>query len=123
MKKRLLMMSGLLVLILALGVYQVATEMQATAIAKPTLTFDEDQAVCICKVWVAADNGGKEITAVIRLREDEKSVEVWEASSTGILNFSETAPAAPGHTYRMTVDVKVDGRRIPKISIEETYGQ
>lgn len=121
MKKRLLMMSGLLVLVLVLGFYQVAVKTQATAIAKPTLTFDEDQAVCVCKVWVAADNGGKEITATIRLREDEKSVEVWKASSTGILNFSETAPAEPGHTYRMTVEVKVDGRRIPKINIEEFY--
>lgn len=121
MKKRLLMMSGLLVLVLALGFYQVAAKTQATAIAKPTITFDEEQAICICKVGITADSGGRKITATIRLWEDGRCVGTWKEKGEGVLQFSETVPALPGSTYRLTVRVSIDGRRLPTMSVENVY--
>lgn len=119
MKKRFFILSVLLVLVLLFLLYTITMETQATAIAKPALTFDEGQASC--KVWVAADTGDKDISVVIRLRRDDEVVALWKDSAYGILNFSATAPAAPGHTYRMTVDVTVAGKRLPKIDMEIVY--
>lgn len=83
----------------------------------PTLDFIGTTAYC--DLSVTADPG-EEITANIKLWHGSTCLKGWTVSDEYSLEFTGTCPVVSGQTYRMTVDVKIDGVAKPQVSNTQT---
>ena len=84
----------------------------------PRISFDGTTASCT--VFIAADRPTDDIDAVIKLWQGSRCIETWEESSVGDLAFSGKVTVSKGKTYRLTVDVTLEGKAHPRFSVEGT---
>ena len=84
----------------------------------PGISFSGTTATCT--VFIAAEQMTDDIDAVIKLWEGSRCIETWKRSSVGDLAFSGEASVTRGKTYKLTVDVTLEGKALPEFSIEGT---
>lgn len=99
-------LSLLLTLLLLFSSFSVQAATSRSAGIQAELSFDKQTA--ICKAIVDVDNDD-EISITIKLWEGTRCIKTWTSSGTGYLSFSKTAAATTGKTYKLTVDVKING--------------
>ena len=70
-----------------------------------------------CSVIITANNGNDEIEATIKLWQGSMCVATWPEDGTGNIIFSDTATVTKGKTYKLTVDVVINGVAQPQASV------
>lgn len=83
---------------------------QATArmiYALPFISFKGNTATC--NVTINVDSQKDNVVAEIELWQGDNFVTSWDASSTGMLRFEETAQVVSGKTYTLKVTFTVNG--------------
>ena len=84
----------------------------------PGISFNGTTATCT--VFIYAEQMTDDIDAVIKLWQGSRCIKTWEESSVGDLAFSGEASVTRGKTYQLTVDVTLEGKTLPRFSIEGT---
>lgn len=73
-----------------------------------------------CGVLVSADYTTQEIEATITLWHGNSWIERWEVSGYGYFYWQDTVPVTSGNTYRLSVDVSIDGEDLDQVYISKT---
>lgn len=115
MKKRIFPILFVLIMLFSSTAHAASTR---AATVVPDISFSGTTATCT--TFIAADRTTDDIEAVIRLWQGNKCIETWNRSSVGILSFSGTATVTRGKTYRLTVDVTIAGKDLPRFYTEKT---
>ena len=115
MKKRILILSIALMLLISIPVQAVAAPRAA---GKPTLTFSGTTATCYVKV--TGNNANDSVSAVMRLWDGDECIRTWSGSGTSYITLSKTATVTQGHTYTLTVDAVIGGVTQPRASTSGT---
>lgn len=103
MKKVALLLA--LVLIISLPM-EVAASTRALRVV-PTLSFSGTTATC--KATVTGDNTSQYIQVNMKLMYGNTTVASWSGSGYGYVYLSKTAAAVSGRTYKLVVQVTLDG--------------
>ena len=97
----------LLALILAINLpLNVAATTRASSIT-PQLSYSGSSAKCI--VAVVGDNSSQHIEVTMKLMYGSSTVASWTGSGYGYVYLSKTATITTGRTYKLVVEVTVDG--------------
>ena len=67
-----------------------------------------------CHVTAVADNMSEYLEAKIKIYRDNIWIGTWNETGYGYILFSEDIAVLSGSTYKLVVDVKVDGVAIPR---------
>lgn len=111
MKKVALLLALVLVLMPPVSVQAVTPRSINTV---PTITYSGTQANCV--VQIIDSNPSSDIEATIKLWRRNTCLEKWEVSGSGIIIFSDTVTVEKGNTYRLSVDVTVNGVTNPTVT-------
>ena len=84
----------------------------------PELSFTGTTANCTVRVF--ADYTTQEIEATITLWHGNSWIERWEVSADGYFSWHDTVPVTSGNTYRLSVDVSIDGEDLDQVYISKT---
>ena len=87
--------------------------------AVPNIIFSENTATCY--VRIIGDTVSDSIQATIKLTHGKTVVATWQATGTGYIYFSETAPATPGETYNLIVYLTINNTAYQPIYCTKTY--
>ena len=109
MKKIAFVLAVILVFSIPLSVQ--AAQPRAISIV-PEITLEGTSLTCY--VSAAADHISEHLEATIRIYRENTLIYTWYASGYGYIDFTRTRGAPSGYTYRMTVDLTVDGVAIPQ---------
>lgn len=82
----------------------------------PTLTFDGTTAKC--SIFVAGTAPSDEVSATLQLWKGNTCIATWKKESTTYLFINETATVEKGKTYKLTVDISING--IPQATVPIT---
>ena len=115
LKKRIFPILFVLIMLFSSTAHAASTR---AATVVPDISFSGTTSTCT--TFIAADRTTDDIEAVIRLWQGSKCIETWNRSSVGILSFSGTATVTRGKTYRLTVDVTIAGKDLPRFYTEKT---
>lgn len=115
MKKRIFPILLIFLMVFSSTAYAASTRAAAVV---PRISFDGTTASCT--VFIAADRATDDIDAVIKLWQGSRCIKTWEKSSVGDLAFSGEASVTRGKTYELTVDVTLEGKELPRFSVEGT---
>lgn len=115
LKKRILPILFIFLMLFSSTAYAASTRAAAVV---PRISFDGTTASC--SVFIAADRPTDDIYAVIKLWQGSRCIKTWEESSVGDLAFSGKVTVSKGKTYQLTVDVTLDGKVQPRLSVEGT---
>lgn len=80
----------------------------------PGLEIDGN--IAYCDLSVNCDYSTDTIRATIRLWKDNAVITTWYRSATGYLAFQDTCTVIPGHTYKLTADVTINGYTYPTVT-------
>lgn len=127
MWKRVLALSGALVLVLGLTVQ--ATPVFAAGLSGRTefvlatgsyadLSFDGTTVTCEARI--RPNNSSDVISMTVKLWKGDVCLKTWTASGSGILYIRKTATVTSGQTYTLTVDATINGVAQPQKSITRT---
>lgn len=100
---------------LALPVYASAAESRAITIV-PAISFDGTTATCNARI--VGNTIDEELHATIRLYRGNTLVATWTAEGNGYIFFSKTKTVTKGYTYKLTVDLTVDGEACTQVYVE-----
>ena len=81
----------------------------------PGLTFEGTTAKC--SVTVIADKTNDKITVTTKLWKGSSCIAIWNSSGNGYVNVAYTKNVTSGATYKLTVDVTINGIPEPTVSI------
>lgn len=84
----------------------------------PAITFDGTTANC--SVTIVGDQLTDDLTATIKLWRGTTCLETWTASGEGYIFWDDTATVTKNKTYKLTVDVTVNGVTKPQVYAEGT---
>lgn len=115
LKKRIFPILLIFLMVLSTTAY---ADSQRVAQIVPSISFNGTTATCT--VFIAADYATDDIDATIKLWHGNECIKTWERSSVGTLTFSGDAKVTKGETYKLTVDVTLDGDDLPRFSVEGT---
>lgn len=87
--------------------------------AWPEISFSGNTATCYVDIYGTAASDS--LRATIKLTHDKTVVATWQATGTGYIHFSETAPATPGETYNLIVYLTINNTAYQPISCTKTY--
>lgn len=73
-----------------------------------------------CTAYVRADSGSDEIVAMMRLWDSGTCLRTWRSTGKGSVNLEESYAVSRGKTYRLTLDVTINGRVQPTQSTSKT---
>lgn len=73
----------------------------------PDLSFDGTTANCVVRIMGNSTN--EEMNATIRLYRGSICIATWYAQGNGYIFFSKTKAVTAGYTYKLTVDLTIDG--------------
>lgn len=107
-----------LVLIFILGISAQASGPLRQPLLYPGLTFSGTTATCKAEVY--ADNVSDQITVTMKLWHNGSLLKSWTKSGTMSVKMTKTATVAKGKTYKLTVDVSINGIVQPQKSITKT---
>ena len=100
------MILAIAILVVSLAAPAMAVEPRAVTII-PDLTFDGTTATCA--VSMSANTMSDYLVAYVKLWHGTNIVASWSRSGNGYIFFTETAEVVKGYTYRLTVDLVVNG--------------
>lgn len=103
-KMSLILVVAMLFSILALPA--AAAEPRAVTIV-PDLSFDGTTANCV--VHIMGNSTNEEMDATIRLYRGSTLIATWYAEGNGYIFFEKTKTVTKGYTYKLTVDLTIDG--------------
>ena len=103
MKKVALILAVILALYIPLTVQAATRELSVS----PTLSFCGTTATC--KATVTGDNTSQYIQVNMKLMYGNTTVASWSGSGYGYVYLSKTATAVSGRTYKLVVQVTLDG--------------
>ena len=106
MKKRILALTMILVLALAIS----AQAAMWSASINPRIEFNGTSATCIVSV---RGEVGDAITVRAKLWQGSACLKDWQASGVVSVILSKPATVVKGETYRLTADVTIDGVKHP----------
>lgn len=84
----------------------------------PELTFDGTTANC--SVAVVASTTDDNLTATIKLWEGSTCLKSWTVSGEGYIFWEDTVTVTKNSTYKLTVDVTINGVSKPQVYAEST---
>lgn len=113
MKKRYLLIGGILAILLTTSAYAIVPRTYAA----PELYFSGRTANCA--VEVAADYSTDKINASMALWNGRTCIASWEKSDVGFLELSGEATVDKGKTYELTVDITINSKVYPTASISK----
>ena len=67
-----------------------------------------------CTVRAIADNMSEYLEATIRLYRGSTLIATWYEDGYGYINWTQTKTVLSGYTYKLTVDLTVDGDAVPQ---------
>lgn len=86
----------------------------------PELTYNGTTANC--SVTIVASTTSQEIIATMKLWYGSTCLETWTARGEGYVFWDDTATVTRNRTYKLTVDVTVDGVAEPQVYVESRCG-
>lgn len=113
MKKCAMLLAVLLILSIPVTVNAASTRMLSIM---PELTFDGTTANC--SVAVIGNNTSEDIDVTIKLWHGTTCLETWTASGDGYVFWDDTATVTKNQTYKLTVDVTINGVSKPQVYVE-----
>lgn len=87
--------------------------------AWPEISFSGNTATCAVDIYGNAASDS--LRATIKLTHDKTVVATWQATGTGYIYFSETAPVTPGETYNLIVYLTINNTAYQPIFCTKTY--
>jgi len=109
MKRIALVLAVIIVLSMPLSVQ--AVQSRAISIT-PEVSVSGTTATC--NVTVMADNMSQYLEATIKLYRGSTLIATWYEEGYGYIRFRETKTVLSGYTYKLTVDLTVDGVAVPQ---------
>ena len=99
----------LLMVVCANGAYAKVPETATieSLIISPSLSYDGS--IANCGVVVRADKSSDSIYVTMKLWQGNFLLATWNASGTGNVSMSKQKSVAYGATYKVTVDVSING--------------
>ena len=85
-------------------------------VLSPTLTFDGTTAKC--SIFVVGYASNDVVSATLKLWHGNTFIETWEDEATTFLSMSKTATVTKGETYKLTVDISING--VPQATVPVT---
>lgn len=113
MRKCALLLAIVLVLSIPMTAYAATPRMLSIM---PELTFDGTTANC--SVAVIGNNTSEDIDVVIKLWRGTTCLKTWTASGDGYVFWDDTATVSKNMTYKLTVDVTINGLSKPQVYVE-----
>lgn len=113
MKKCAIMLAIILVLSIPMTAYAATPRFLNIM---PELTFDGTTANC--SVTIVASTTSQDIDATIKLWYGNTCLETWTATGEGYVFWDGTAIVTKNRTYKLTVDVSIDGVAEPQVYVE-----
>ena len=113
MRKSALVLASILVLSIPMTAYEATPRFLNIM---PELTFDGTTANC--SVAVVASTTSDDIYATIKLWHGTTCLETWTASGDGYVFWDDTATVTKNQTYKLTVDVTINGVSKPQVYVE-----
>lgn len=101
------------ILLISVSVSAYAATSRATSIM-PSLSFEGTTAKC--QVTVVGNSTSEVIGVTVKLWYGSTCLQTWTASGNGYVVLSKTATVTAGRTYKMTVDVTINGVAENRIS-------
>lgn len=112
--------AALLVIAIIISVsFSVQAATSRTQPAWPEISFSGNTATCAVDIYGNAASDS--LRATIKLTHDKTVVATWQATGTGYIYFSETAPATPGETYNLIVYLTINNTAYQPIYCTKTY--
>lgn len=100
-----------IILVLSLPLSVQAAQPRAISIV-PRINVNGSTATCT--VTAVADNISEHLEATIKLYRGSTLIATWYEDGYGYINFKETKTVLSGYTYKLTVDLTVDGVAVPQ---------
>lgn len=114
-KKRILLLTAVISLLLLTPVHATLTRM---ANVTPALSFTGTTANCSATIYGGSTNA--DIAAVISLKNGNDCIKTWKESAVGYLYFTDTVSVTRGQSYTLSVDATIDGKTLPTASTSNT---
>lgn len=73
-----------------------------------------------CSLRTSADYSSDSLKAIIKLYRGSTCIATWSTSGNGYIYFSKTKTITKGYTYKMTVDLTVNGVDFPVADVYKT---
>lgn len=103
MRKTALFLVLVIIIMIPLSVHAGTRELSI----KPTLSFNGSTATC--KSTVVGDNTSQHIEVTMKLMYGTSTVASWSAEGYGYVFLNKTAAVVVGRTYKLQVEVTIDG--------------
>lgn len=82
------------------------------------LNFNGTEATCA--VFVLSDKGTDKIDVTMKLCQSNTVINTWNETGYGIIDCSKTAKVSKGKTYKLIVEIEINGTASKPITIEKT---
>lgn len=102
-----------IVMVLSMPLSAKAAEPRMTTVY-PTISVNATLATF--GVQAIGDNMSEYLKATIRLYRENTLIGSWYVDGYGYIDFSETKSVRSGYTYKLTVDLTVDGVAVPQVT-------
>lgn len=111
MKKIAFFLAVILVLSIPLSIQAVEPRMITVY---PRISLNGTTATCT--VTAVGNNTSEYFDATIKLYRENTLLYTWYASGYGYIDFTRTRGVPSGYTYKLVVDLTVDGVAIPQVT-------
>lgn len=117
MRKMALIMSLILLVSFVTPAYASANEEISPFVLNifPSISFDGTTAKC--SAIIIGDNMSDSISATLKLWQGNSCIATWYASGNGYMQVSKSKSVTRGITYKLTVDVTINGTLKPTVSV------
>lgn len=109
MKKRIFSMAAVLLLVLSISAQAATLRIEQIS---PSLSFSGTTANCTVSIRGNATSDPIKVT--MALWNGSTEIASWDGSGTGNVFLSKTATAVKGRSYKLTVDVTINGAAQPR---------
>lgn len=76
----------------------------------------------ICAVVVFSDNDTEKIDVTMKLYQSNTVINTWSETGYGAIDCVKTAKVSKGKTYKLIVEIEINGTAQKPITIEKTNG-
>lgn len=88
-----------------------------SARTQPLISYNGTTANCTVDIY--GTNISEHLEATIKFWYKNRCLQTWEVSGYGILHFEETVEVTKGNTYRLSVDLAINGDMQPTVSFSK----
>lgn len=99
----------LLIVAIMAGIIAVPAMAAESRMTTAIANFNISGTTATCTLSASADNATDSLKAIIRLYRGSTCIATWSGSGSSYLNMTKTKTVTKGYTYKMTVDLTVNG--------------